>query len=103
MITKRKSRYVLVEPSSAEPQRLYSGFEAELLRILGQITYTNAAPKVVVQYGRAFAVRVNRGFERDVVLASAFARVNGIGFRTLKTSGTLRSLAVHAKVAGFSD
>lgn len=97
MITKRKSRYVLVEPSGTDSQRLFSGFESEMLRILGQVSYTRTAPKVVAQYGNLFAVRVNRGFERGLVLASAFARVNGIGFRTLKTSGTLRTLSDYFK------
>jgi RNase P/RNase MRP subunit POP5 len=99
MITKRKSRYVLVEPSSTGTARLFSGFESEMLRVLGQVEYTKAAPKVVAQHGSMFVVRVNRGFERGLVLASAFARVDGIGFRTLKTSGTLRTLADYAKAA----
>ena len=97
MIIKRKSRYVLVEASSADTQQLYTRLEAELLRVLGQITYTNASPKVVAQYGGLFVVRVNRGCERDLVLALSLARVGSIGFRTIKTSGTLKTLAVFAK------
>lgn len=93
MIMKRKSRYVLIEPSASSSTRMFSGFESEMLRVMGQIMYTKSAPKVVAQHGSMFIVRVNRGFEKDLVLASAFARVDGIGFRTIKTSGTLRSLA----------
>ena len=100
MITKRKSRYVLVEASSLEAQHLFTGFDAEMLRIMGQVSYTRAAPKAVAQYGRYFAVRVNRGLERDLILASAFARVGGIGFRTIKTSGTIRTIAEHAAKLG---
>jgi RNase P/RNase MRP subunit POP5 len=97
MITKRKSRYILVEPSSTEARQIFTMLEAELLRILGQITYTNASPKVVAQYGRLFAVRVNRGFEKNAVLALSFAHVQGIGFRTIKISGTLKTLKECAK------
>ncbi len=97
MILKRKSRYVLVEPSSVDTARLYTRLEAELLRIMGQVTYTKASPKVVAQYGRFFAVRINRGFEDELVLALSFARIDGIGFYTIKTSGTLKTLAGYAK------
>lgn len=100
MIIRRKIRYVLVEASreiNLGDKATVDGFQRGLDKVLGDLHYADAGPKVVAQYSdRSFVVRVNRGTEDMVVLAMAFMKeINGqpIGFYTIRTSGTIATLA----------
>lgn len=102
MILKRKYRYVLVMASKGlDAQREGNGISAELMRFMGELAYSEANPRIVAQYTQnLFVIKVNRGFEERLILALSFAKnVNGarIGFRTLKTSGTIKSLLLYAR------
>ncbi len=99
MIFKRKLRYVLVEASEGidmkdpyKAEKLKRGIQA----FMGQLPYFKANPQVSAQLSdRTFVLSMNRGYERNVVLALAFVKnIDGkrIGFYTLKTSGTIASL-----------
>ena len=99
MIFRRKLRYVLVEAS--ENIRMDGIKEAETLKsgirgFLGELPYFKANPQVAAQLGeRVFVMSVNRGYERNAILALSFIKeIDGrrIGFYTIKTSGTIRSI-----------
>ncbi len=96
MITKRKNRYVLVESSTPIDERHFGEISGKLHSLLGSFGQLDASPRIVAQYSpNLVAIRVNRGFEGDVILALAFVKSVGgsrTGLYTLKTSGTLRSL-----------
>ena len=103
MIYRPKNRYVLVETSHR------AGLEdpvvckniADMLRDeLGTLEYVNAYPKIVSVLGeRTFIVRINRGYEDKLILSLCFVRLGGgreIGFRTLKSSGSVKKLKKYA-------
>ncbi|MDE1874154.1 MAG: Rpp14/Pop5 family protein [Candidatus Micrarchaeota archaeon] len=99
MIFRRKLRYVLVEASDdvsmADPRNA-DALRAGTKAFLGELTYFKANPQITAQLeNRFFVIGVNRGYERSVVLALSFIKeLDGrrVGFYTLKTSGTIRSL-----------
>jgi RNase P/RNase MRP subunit POP5 len=99
MLTRPKNRYVLIEASepidTGNKDTAYEIIKA-LTAELGAIGYVEAMPKIVYQVGdRSFIIRTNRGREGAVILAFSFIKnISGrkIGFYTLKTSGTIRSL-----------
>ena len=99
MIERHKNRYVLVEASDL----LESGDKSVAQEItnslaveMGAVGYARANPKIVCQAGdRFFVVRINRGYEGDLILAFAFIKNLGgkkVGFFTIKTSGTIRKI-----------
>lgn len=99
MILKRKIRYVLVESSreiDLGNKVNLDGFQRSMGKVLGDLHYADAGPKVVAQYtGTSFVLRANRGFEDKVILALALMKeVNNqpIGFYTIKVSGTIATL-----------
>ncbi len=100
MILKRKYRHVLVL-SSGEVDAKGWGLNAGLMRIMGELSYSEANPRVVSQCAPdLFIIRVNRGFEKRLILSLSFVKeVNGkrLGFCTVKTSGTIKSLLEYAK------
>jgi RNase P/RNase MRP subunit POP5 len=96
---RRKSRYVLIESSSDLGMSVKENavsFMESMRDALGEAGYLKASPKIIKAVGeRMFIVRVNRGAERDTVLASAFIKRAGgayMGFRTLGISGTIKAL-----------
>lgn len=102
MILKRKYRYVLVLASGdIDAASAGNSIGAELMRFMGELEYSEANPRIVAQYTpRLFVIKVNRGFEDRLVLSLSFVKhVQGraIGFSTLKTSGTIKSLLLYAQ------
>ena len=99
MIFRRKVRYLMVEASGHvamnDPQKV-DALKRELFSFLGELPYFKANPQVAAQLNdNVFVISVNRGYERNTALALAFAkRLDGrkIGFYTIKTSGTIRSI-----------
>lgn len=109
MIIKPKNRYLLVESSSPLDTSNRAVAEKVLDAIafeIGALGYVRANPKIVQQVGnRAFIIRVNRGWEGDLVLALSFIKRVGdmkVGFYTIKTSGTIRKLASRFKSVNSS-
>lgn len=97
MIFRRKLRYILVESSDSarmNDQRNVDELKSQVAGFLGQLPYFKANPQIAAQLDEnAFVISVNRGYERDVVLALSFIKELGgrrIGFYTLRTSGTIR-------------
>jgi RNase P/RNase MRP subunit POP5 len=99
MIFRRKLRYVLVE--STENVNFGNPLVAEelkkrILEFLGHLPYFKANPQVAAQLNeKVFIISMNRGYEREVMLALSFLKNMGgsrIGFYTVRTSGTIRSL-----------
>ena len=99
MIFRKKMRYVMVEASGdvslgnpVKQEMLKSGMKA----FLGELPFFKANPQVAAQLDdRVFVVSVNRGYERNIVLALSFVKeLDGrrIGFCTIRTSGTIRSI-----------
>ena len=102
MILKRKLRYVLVScsdkiDSEREGRDILNG----IMVVMGHLTYNRANPKIAAQYSdRAFTIQVNRGFEKELILALSFVKnISGkkIGFYTIKTSGAIGKLKEYAK------
>ena len=99
MIFKRKRRYILVEASRGfdiTDGQNWTDLKGELYRFLGEKQYmeSNLFPLKQLDDKR-FIVRVSRGAEKHAILALSFVKKIGpseIGFYTLKTSGTIRSL-----------
>ena len=105
MITKRKIRYILVE--SSEPIDAGANFlqiRDGIAHFIGELGAVEANIRFIKQYGPSlFAVSANRGTEKRAVAAfSMVKQVNGkpIGFYTLKTSGTLKSISEFAATLG---
>ena len=99
MITRRKSRYLLVESSrdvnfeSKEEQRsLGDG----IARVIGEFGYMNSSPKLIKQLNnKVFIIRTSRGGEDHVILALSFIKqLNGreMGFYTIRESGSIKKL-----------
>lgn len=109
MIFRRKLRYVLVEASegiNVKDPTMAESLKRGVQNFLGQLPYFKANPQVAAQLSdRTFVLSVNRGYERSVVLALAFVKDLGgrrLGFYTLKTSGTIRSLKGRRERLGAS-
>ena len=109
MITKPKNRYVLVESSApldtadrTVAERILDALAFEI----GALGYVKANPKIVHRASdRLFVLRVNRGHEDNLVLALSFVKRIGdvrVGFYTIKTSGTIRKLALDFKAVNSS-
>lgn len=99
MIFRKKLRYLMVEAS--DEMRFEGAGSADELNsrikdFLGELTYFKANPQVAAQLSsNVFVLSVNRGYERNAVLALSFIKeLSGgrIGFYTIRTSGTIRSL-----------
>jgi RNase P/RNase MRP subunit POP5 len=99
MIFRKKLRYILVEASgevNMEDSRLFDSLRDQMSAFLGHLPYFKANPQIAAQWSRStFVMKVNRGYERDVMLAFSFIKNldgKGVGFYTIKTSGTIRSI-----------
>lgn len=102
---RRKVRYLLCE-TSADVQigdrRSISSLCEGLLEFMGTQNYSRANPRFMHCRGTQFILRVNRGSEDGVALATAFIKsISGkpVGIRTLKTSGTI--LTLNQAMTGF--
>ena len=105
MILRRKSRYVLVEVSckaDLNSSEIKKDVMLSLTKELGGLGRLRAGPKIVwCDSDSRFIVRVNRGYEKAVVLAFAFIKKLGgvrAGFYTLGVSGSIRSLIESCRV-----
>lgn len=99
MIYRRKVRYVLVESSAPLDFRNRGTEDAlarELSKFMGELEYFRANARVAAQLSDTFfIVMLNRGYEQSLTLALTFIKKLGerqAGFRTIRTSGTIRSL-----------
>lgn len=97
MILKRKYRYVAVRTSSpVDASAMENRITAELMRVMGELSYSEANPKIASQPSPTlFIIRVNRSYEKRLILSLAFIKKIGeapIGLFSIKTSGTIRSL-----------
>jgi RNase P/RNase MRP subunit POP5 len=98
MIMRPKFRYVLLE--SSEDLNLIDKESISELRnrfryIMGEQKYLDAEPKIKLVNKNRFVIKVNRGSEEDIVLASCFIKdFSGkrIGLYTVKTSGSIRAV-----------
>jgi len=109
MITRAKSRYVLVESSGSVNVTDASFSNALLDSIRGEIgslEYAKAGIRIVSGLGdRFFVIKVNRGYENGVMIALSFVKnMQGrkIGFYTLKTSGAIKKLVLFFNGLGVS-
>ncbi|HUB92535.1 MAG TPA: Rpp14/Pop5 family protein [Candidatus Saccharimonadales bacterium] len=101
MILKRKYRYVLVLASKElDAARETNNISAELMRFMGEVSYSEANPRIVAQYTpKLFVFKVNRGHEGKLILGLSFVKQAGgskTGLYTVKTSGTIKSLLIYA-------
>ncbi len=98
MIYRRKIRYVLLELTSNLDMKIKENeyaFKNSLLSYMGEHNYANANPHIMRQDGDMFVVRVNRGMERELILATCFMKNIGnsrLGIYSLKTSGSIKGL-----------
>ncbi len=96
MITKKKNRYILFECTERLSEDIMDMFYSSISSFMGSGSYSNANIKIIKTYSEnLFALRVNRGYEKQVVLASAFSKVmeGKVGFYTLLTSGAINVLS----------
>jgi RNase P/RNase MRP subunit POP5 len=76
--------------------RLSDSLREQFSSFLGQLNYFKANPQVAAQFNdRVFVMSVNRGYEKNAVLALSFIKnLDGrkVGFYTIRTSGSMRSI-----------
>ena len=99
MITRRKSRYVLIrssEPLDMNSKADFGSFRNCMKDFMGERAYVSASMQMARQTAaNTFIIRVNRGTERDAMLATAFIKeLNGrkLGLLTLRMSGSINAL-----------
>jgi len=99
MIFKRKNRYILVETSSPidlSNRRIFEAVATKLKTYLGEQVFIESNPQIISKLDENnFIMKVTRGTEKQLFLALSFLKgVNDreIGFYTIKTSGTVRSI-----------
>ncbi len=104
LITKRKIRYLLVEssgPINLKERGASEELSKNLLSFLGELNNYRANPRINSQIGENFfLIRINRGFEREVMAALATIKRIGDkenGFYTIRTSGTAQTLITFYK------
>ncbi|MDE1768465.1 MAG: Rpp14/Pop5 family protein [Candidatus Micrarchaeota archaeon] len=104
MITRPRSRYILVESSEPMDSKDVSTAHSLLSAVakqVGESGYIELNPRLPFQYhSSTFIMKVNRGSERRAILALSFIKeVNGkrLGLYTIKTSGTIRTLIEYCK------
>lgn len=99
MIFRKKLRYILIEASGDvrmnDPNSVME-LREQMVSFLGELPYFKANPQISTQLSnKVFVMSVNRGYERNAVLALSFIkRLEGRknGFYTIRISGTIRSL-----------
>jgi len=99
MILKRKSRYLLAEasvPLDLSDKRIWDELRGAIAKFIGEKDYADSNITFIKQTDPTkFLLRTSRGAEKKIVLALCFVKqINSheVGFYTLKTSGTIRSL-----------
>ena len=98
MIYRRKSRYVLLELTrdvDMTAKENDHSLKNSLLNYMGEHSYADANPHVMRQDGNRVVIRVNRGMERELILATCFIKRIGnvdLGIYSIKTSGSIRAL-----------
>lgn len=99
MIFRKKLRYILVEASgevNMEDARSFDSLKSQMSSFLGHLPYFKANPQIAGQWSdRVFVMKVNRGYERNAILALSFIKnLDGkkVGFYTIRSSGTIRSI-----------
>ncbi len=99
MIYRRKLRYLLVESSSPldlGSRNAEDALARELAKFMGELEYFRANARVAAQLSdKFFILSLNRGYEHSLTLALTFIKRlddRQTGFRTIRTSGTIRSL-----------
>ncbi len=102
MIFRRKLRYVLIEAShdvNLADKSVADDLKAKLRGMMGESAYFRANAHLAAQLREdVFIISVNRGLEREIALALSFIKTLGgekVGFYTIKTSGTIKSLKVY--------
>lgn len=108
MITKSKSRYLLVESSDeidAKDKATGAGIIRAITAEIGEIEYNKANPRIAYQYNpNSFIIKMNRNYESRIVLALAFVKEVGqmpISFYTIRTSGSAsKLLKICSKIYG---
>lgn len=111
MILRRKTRHILVEATSeinVDDKRVEESLRKELLNFMGEATYLKSSPQITAKLsGNVFIISTNRGYEKSIILAISFIKNldnKRIGFYTIKTSGTIKSLKDYfAKTYGVKD
>lgn len=110
LITKRKIRYLLIEssaPIDVTKRAVSEELSRNLILFLGELTNYRANPHINSQIGeKVFLLRINRGFEREVLAALATIKKSGgveSGFYTLKISGTAKKLITFYRRHIFLD
>ncbi|MEM3791372.1 MAG: Rpp14/Pop5 family protein [Candidatus Micrarchaeaceae archaeon] len=99
MITKQKSRYVLLEVlGEAEESFILSSLKS----ILGEVGMALMYPRMIRLYDNFFVVKVNRNYEDMLILSLSLLRYadkgNGkIGIYTIYTSGTMKKIKERLK------
>jgi RNase P/RNase MRP subunit POP5 len=102
LILRYKYRYILFMSSSELDFGIEErGLLNEIMRYIGEISYSKANPKIAAQYSRKlFVIKTERSYEDLIILALSFIKeLHGrrIGFFSLKSSGTIKSLRVYSK------
>ena len=98
MITRQKSRYVRIGASEIldfSDRGLLDAFLGALRVEMGGVEYVRANPRIVDCGNTGIVIRVNRGFEDELVLAVSFIKnVAGkrVGFYTFGVSGSIKNL-----------
>ncbi len=99
MIFKRKNRYILIEASSPidlSDRRIFEAAATKLKTYLGEQVFIESNPQIISKLDeKNFIMKVTRGTEKQIFLALSFLKgINDkeIGFYTIKTSGTVRTI-----------
>ena len=81
---------------SSKPIELGSNLSAffnELSKYVGLFGLAGLSPYFVKKIGeKEFIFRIARGYEKEFILALSFVKLNGVGFYSILTSGTINSL-----------
>jgi len=81
---------------SSKPIELGSNLSAffnELSKYVGLFGLARLSPYFVKKIGeKEFIFRIARGYEKEFILALSFVKLNGVGFYSILTSGTIKSL-----------
>ena len=81
---------------SSKPIELGSNLSAffnELSKYVGLFGLARLSPYFVKKIGeKEFIFRIARGYEKEFILALSFVKLNGVGFYSILTSGTINSL-----------
>jgi RNase P/RNase MRP subunit POP5 len=93
MITRRKSRYIIIRSTKPFSASMMNLFNSKLSEIIGSIGMCEANPYFVKSINdNSFIIKVSRGSERRIILALSFLKFDGFSFCSILTSGTIKAL-----------